>query len=257
MGEVNRHTYDNARPGAGRGFASLETTYDAWTIGQLESIGVAEGWRCLEVGAGGPIGRWLAERVRPNGRLTVAGIATDPLPEAPFDLVHARLVLFHVPDRDRALRRMVSALRPGGWLLVEDFDMLVLRDGGGGNMVRTPLADDVTADDVDLLARVDAAFGAMLERHGVDLAYGRRLYGLLCAAGLTDVAAEGYLAIAPGGSPGAGQRLSLLERVGRRLVAEGGITGAELERACALLRNPGCPVLTPGVLVSARGRRIG
>jgi hypothetical protein len=27
-----------------------------------------------------------------------------------------------VADRDRALRSMISALRPGGWLLVEDAD---------------------------------------------------------------------------------------------------------------------------------------
>jgi SAM-dependent methyltransferase len=39
-----------------------------------------------------------------------------------FDLVHARLVLVHVPDRAAALATMVAALRPGGWLLVEDAD---------------------------------------------------------------------------------------------------------------------------------------
>jgi len=30
---------------------------------------------------------------------------------------------------------------------------------------------------------------------------------------------------------------------------------AELDRACVLLRDSACPVLTPGMLVSARGRR--
>ena len=39
-----------------------------------------------------------------------------------FDLVHARLVLVHVPDRAPALATMAAALRPGGWLLVEDAD---------------------------------------------------------------------------------------------------------------------------------------
>lgn len=34
---------------------------------RLEQIGVAEGWRCLEVGAGnGSISHWLAERVGPE-----------------------------------------------------------------------------------------------------------------------------------------------------------------------------------------------
>src|SRR5205814_3436619 len=50
-------------------------------------------------------------------------VAADPPPQpGTFDLVHARLVLVHVPDRARALATMAAALRPGGWLLVEDAD---------------------------------------------------------------------------------------------------------------------------------------
>ena len=49
-------------------------------------------------------------------------MALDDPPDETFDLVHARLVLVHVPDRDRALRTMAEVLRPGGWLLVEDAD---------------------------------------------------------------------------------------------------------------------------------------
>ena len=270
------YAFDNAIPGAEHGFSSIEAAYDTWTVRQLETIGVAEGWRCLEVGGGGgSIGRRLADLVGPTGHVTITDIdpawidretpvnvevlvhdiAADPLPESAFDLVHARLVLMHVPERDAALRRMVSALRAGGWLLIEDFDMRVLRDGGEESMVRTPLNGGVTAADVELLARADAALVALLESRGADLAYGRRLYGVLSAAGLVDVVAEGYLAIAPGGSPGAGQRLRRYEQVGGALVAAGGITADELERTCELLRHPACPVLSPGILVSARGRR--
>ncbi len=43
-------------------------------------------------------------------------------PKGQFDLVHARLVLVHVPEREAALDAMVAALRPGGWLFVEDAD---------------------------------------------------------------------------------------------------------------------------------------
>jgi SAM-dependent methyltransferase len=270
------YVFDNARPQAGQGFTSIEATYDAWTVRQLEGIGVANGWRCLEVGGGGgSIGRWLASRVGLTGRVTVTDIdpawltrasptnvevlchdiATDALPEQAFDLVHARLVLIHVAERDRALRRMVSALRPGGWVLLEDFDLRVFRDGGAQAMVRTPLSNGITAADVELLADVDATFLALLESRGADLAYGRRLYGLLCAEGLLDVAVEGYMAVSPGGSAAATQRLTRYDQIGGQMVASGRITAAELERACALLRHPACPVLTPGMLVSARGRR--
>jgi SAM-dependent methyltransferase len=49
-------------------------------------------------------------------------VAGEPPHPGTFDVVHARLVLVHVPDRARALATMVAALRPGGWLLVEDAD---------------------------------------------------------------------------------------------------------------------------------------
>jgi SAM-dependent methyltransferase len=47
---------------------------------------------------------------------------TDPLEEAAFDLAHARAVLEHIPDRRHALERMISAVRPGGWLMLEAID---------------------------------------------------------------------------------------------------------------------------------------
>jgi len=47
-------------------------------------------------------------------------MATEPLPEAAFDLVHARLVLMHLPEREQALARMISALKPAGWLIDEE-----------------------------------------------------------------------------------------------------------------------------------------
>jgi tRNA A58 N-methylase Trm61 len=44
------------------------------TIRHLETIGVAEGRRCLEVGAGsGSIAQWLSDRVGPTGKV----VATD------------------------------------------------------------------------------------------------------------------------------------------------------------------------------------
>ena len=44
-------------------------------------------------------------------------VGADPAPDDRFDLVHARLVLVHVPDRTEALTTMVRALKPadGSW----------------------------------------------------------------------------------------------------------------------------------------------
>ena len=47
----------------------LEALCDPWTFRHLDGIGVRQGWRCLEVGAGaGSVVRWLSERVGPHGR---------------------------------------------------------------------------------------------------------------------------------------------------------------------------------------------
>jgi SAM-dependent methyltransferase len=37
-----------------------------------------------------------------------------------YDLVHCHLLLIHVSPVEVALRNMVRALRPGGWLIVEE-----------------------------------------------------------------------------------------------------------------------------------------
>ena len=42
--------------------------------------------------------------------------------EGPWDLIHERLVLVHRPRRLEVLDRLVEALAPGGWIVLEDFD---------------------------------------------------------------------------------------------------------------------------------------
>ena len=55
----------------------IENAFDPQTFRYLDSIGVGEGWRCLEVGSGaGSVVRWLANRVGPTGHVIAADI--DP-----------------------------------------------------------------------------------------------------------------------------------------------------------------------------------
>jgi SAM-dependent methyltransferase len=93
-------------------------------------------------------------------------IATDPLPEAAFDLVHARLVLGHLPEREKALGHMVAALNPRGWLLVEDFDALSIRP-------------DPTVNPMEVSLKADFSMHHLMTERGVDLRYGRLLAGRL------------------------------------------------------------------------------
>ena len=50
-------------------------------------------------------------------------LAADELPRAEFDLVHCRLLLLHVPERDEVLAKLAAALRPGGVLMIEEDDI--------------------------------------------------------------------------------------------------------------------------------------
>src|SRR5512140_775051 len=57
-----------------RRLRGLERELGPTTTRHLAELGVAAGWRCLEVGAGaGGVARWLVDRVGPEGRV----VATD------------------------------------------------------------------------------------------------------------------------------------------------------------------------------------
>ena len=121
----------------------LEGVVDPVTIRHLEVTGVTMGWKCLDVGAGaGSIAQWLLQRAGPTGRVVATDINTkfldrlsapnlenrrhdilnDDLEEGVYDLVHCRNVLHHVAEPEKAVRRMADALRPGGWLVLEEPD---------------------------------------------------------------------------------------------------------------------------------------
>ena len=115
----------------------LQEHHDPLTVSQLDAIGVGEGWRCLDVGAGGgSVTRILAERVGSTGSVHAVerdtslldelasdrvevrrlDLMSDPLPQAAFDLVHARLLLMFLSPRlgGAAARERRATGRIGG-----------------------------------------------------------------------------------------------------------------------------------------------
>lgn len=254
---------DNRQAEAGERFDALAELFDASTFRHLDQLGVGPGWRCWEVGAGGPsVPRWLGDRVGPAGRVLATDIdvswtreaagpvvevlrhdvATDDPPQEEFDLVHARLVLVHVGDRDRALRSMVAALRPGGVLLLEDADPAM----------QPLICPDEHGPEQRLANRLRHGFRELLAERGADLAYGRRLPRLLREAGLVEVAADAYFPLA---SP-AGDLLeaATVRQVRSRLVERGLATDEEIDRHLANVES-GRLDLATSPMVSAWGRR--
>lgn len=239
---------------------SLEEWLDPGTIRHLEVVGVQSGWRCLEVGAGaGSIARWLCARVGPAGSVLATDLDTrfldaldepnlhvrrhDIVADEPhgeqFDLAHARLVLEHVPERETAVARMVEALKPGGWLLIEDIDMVT-------HLPVTPS---------DAYERVAAAMTGLLASVGSDPHFGRRLAGVLYEAGLEDVQAEGRLPIGRReGNPAIEMFRLTLERVRDALIAGGIVTGSDCDEALRLLADPEFMAMPP-VVIAAWGRK--
>jgi SAM-dependent methyltransferase len=236
----------------------LEEVHDPLTISQLDAIGVGEGWRCLDVGAGGGSAtKMLAARVGSTGSVLAVDLDTslleglasdrvqvrrhdllvDPLPQAAFDLVHARLLLMHLPSRLEALRRLTAAARPGGWLAVMDPDFTTVAVS----------PRNLTWE------RVWSAFNDVLVDGGWDPRYGARLCGDLQALGLVDVHADCITGRGPGG--GLHPRLlSLsLERLREPMVALGA-RSEEIDKARRLLEDPANTITGPMRCV-ARARR--
>jgi 2-polyprenyl-3-methyl-5-hydroxy-6-metoxy-1,4-benzoquinol methylase len=118
----------------------------------IDQVELAQGARCLDAGCGpGETMRQLAQRVGPTGEVVGADVdealgaqaiemlhgaghhqcsfapvdleSGEPIPHGPFDLVYARLLLFHVSDPVAVIRRLWEVVAPGGHLVLHDYDL--------------------------------------------------------------------------------------------------------------------------------------
>jgi SAM-dependent methyltransferase len=264
MGGDDGYLLDNEQPAAERRLAALSALFDQSTFRHLQHLGLGPAWRVWEVGAGGPgVPGWLAQQVGPTGEVVASDldptwlgtsaahpqlrvlrhdVGSDPPPEGSFHLVHARLVLVHVPQRERALAAMVSVLRPGGWLVVEEADpalqpRLCLEDAGPAQQ---------------LANRLKAAFRQLMTERGVDLAYGRTLPRRLREAGLSAVSADAYFPIT--GPACLELERATIAQIRGRLVAAGLATDAEIEQHLGNL-STGLLDAATSPMITAWGRR--
>ena len=151
----------------------------------LERLGLGAGWRCVDVGAGagdvsvalaalvGREGRIYAVDSDPRARDEVAAAAAAAgeaqvlaitqaaedlrLPEK-VDLAFCRFLLMHVDEPIAVLRRMVSVIRPGGYLVAQEPITTAGRVGGMAMSMPEAKHPDVGA----LLPRLVRAAGLEL-----------------------------------------------------------------------------------------------
>jgi SAM-dependent methyltransferase len=215
--------------------ALMERVFDPYTLRLLDRVGLAPGWRCLEVGAGGgSVAAAMAERagaatvvatdlsialLGPLAELGVTvlrhDVTADPAP-GEFDLIHCRFVLEHLPARAEALRRMVSWLRPGGRLLVE-----------------TGSSAPELSSRPEVRRAMAASNAALAARLGTDPAWARTLPLPLEAAGLADCGTEGVVHQVRGRSPMAHWLRAAYRLADEATIAAGTLSRADLELAYA------------------------
>jgi precorrin-6B methylase 2 len=138
-----KYLYKNDRDKAGERLAYLEKIEDENTFDWISKVGLKRGDHCLELGAGrGSVAKHLCDIVGPEGSVLAVDIDTRflkdfgleqlsvaegdieevDLGENKFDFIHTRHVLFHIAGYKKVLENLYWALKPGGWILVEESD---------------------------------------------------------------------------------------------------------------------------------------
>lgn len=236
---------------------SLEEALDPRTTRRLEALGVGPGWHCAEVGAGaGSITRWLSSRVGPAGRVLAvdldtrflndlqesnvevreADVTSSDLEHSSFDLLHTRAVLIHIPARDQVLPKLVRAVRPGGWLLLEEVD-----------------CHPIVATATGSYREVWEAFLTAWTASGAAADWARRLPQLLDGLAVEAVESETTIETFRGGTRMARAVQAIFNMVREPLLSDG-LRDEVLDNVLAMLDTPTC--WFPGfALVAAWGQR--
>ena len=255
---MSEYLLDNRAVQAGDRMGALSALFDRVTDHHFEAIGVGPDWRCWEVGAGGiGVPLLLAERAS-SGSVLATDIeigwleraparvevrqhdVRDELPGTGFDLIHARLVLGHLVEREDVLHKLTTALRPGGWLFIEDFDA----------EIESSAFMDPSTDIERLGNKIRLGFIDLLRKRGAVTTFGRTLPRLFREAGLVDIVADGRLTLAHPG--GAELEYANIDQVRAGLVAQNYATEDEIDAYLAALAEL---IPTGPPLISVYGRR--
>jgi ubiquinone/menaquinone biosynthesis C-methylase UbiE len=257
---------DNASSYSEMHHAALSTLLDPVSTQRTLDLfgGDLTGRRALEVGAGGGgYAVWLAGQVGETGHVTALDLKPELVPThpnmsivqhdlneaaapgGPYDLIHARLTLGHLPKREEILHDLVSVLVPGGTILVEDWDASRVSE------VVMSAPDDEAAR---LYTRYQETVGLkVFSRAGTDRTWARRIHDRMIKEGLVDVDTTMTGRTWAGGSPGSRLGVSTLGQT-YPILREAGLTEDELNRVRVLLDDPRM-VLTGFLMYSTSGKK--
>ncbi|MER6671749.1 class I SAM-dependent methyltransferase [Streptomyces sp. NPDC000983] len=259
LGRYGESLFEAAHPREAERIDDAAVVYDPVTTHRLRALGAGPGLRCLEVGAGtGTVARWLLREAgvdevvaldrdtgalerggdEPGLRVVTADLTDGSLDLGTFDLVHARFVLMHLPERRRVVSRLAGLLNPGGRILLGDAVELPDRLDASRAYRRT----------------MDAMWEALRETIGTDITHVPAYPRFLREEGLAEVAAEAYCPPLTPGGPLARFWSGTWRRMRPELEAPGRLDPATVDEALAQLDSPHLAELAPGMLL-AWGRR--
>lgn len=240
MSTASSYVFTNTQDGEERQrLQTLEQVFDPASRRRLATTGLAASWRCLEVGAGaGSIAQWMAGEVgdgevvgidinprflnaanQPNLKVIEADVCSFSSTD-PFDLIHARYVLIHIPEFHVALSNMLALLKPGGWLVLEEPDFAAARAISG------------EASACEAVDRVNQSILQMFANKQMDYALGARLPALLQTLDVQLQAIENEAHLCCGGA-GVAMVMNLsARRLAEQYTATGKATSADVEAYC-------------------------
>ena len=244
-------------------------TDDAKSEEQLRLVGIREGMRALDLGAGsGAVTRVMARLVGPSGRATAfdgskerldhgrtlaadvpnldfvqGDIYAPGLPAGVFDLVWSRFVFSYLAEPARAVAAITPLLRVGGVLALADID--------GNGLFHFPMSEKLAGG----LAKLERAFAGRF-----DPLVGRKLFHFVRSAGLEQIRVHVLpYHLYPGTAPDEAvenwrEKLSTIRPIAERAFGSATDYEAFVEAFLGHLRDP--ETYTYSTLHIAVGRRV-
>jgi SAM-dependent methyltransferase len=236
----------------------------------LDQIGVAPGWRCVDLGCGasGILGP-LSRRVGPAGE--VVGVEVDArqlaaarayvlgqghenvevleqdayrttLPRESFDFTHVRFLFAPVGRDEELLAELLGLTRPGGTIAVQEPD--------ASAWGYYPASRE--------WEQLKEAILAAFRSGGGDFDAGRRTYSMLRGVGLEDVQVRAAVVALPGRHPYKRVPAQFAASLRKRILEAGILKEAELDelvRDCERLAADPETVMTSFVVTQVWGRK--
>jgi ubiquinone/menaquinone biosynthesis C-methylase UbiE len=240
---MRRYILDNAAAVEYERLDLMSKILDPWTRGYLGTLGVGEGWHCLELGGGnGSIAEWLAATVGRSGSVTSIDInpvllelspaqnlsvqqmdlRTAELGSESYDLVTCRALLHQIAEyAPQVVARMAEAVKPGGWLLIQEPDFHL-----------------APTTEPEVWARTWEGVVKWGRANGIDWMIGRKLPSMVAGLGLGHPQAKTDVQNIRGRDRGALYFQLFLAEVRDRVIAAGQLDAATIDAAAALLDDP-------------------